>query len=61
MKELVSLKSSFAHSVQRVGKAGLKVAGIEHVVKKKKKEKKKRKRRKRRRGRRRTMNVLSVR
>lgn len=38
MKELVSLKSSFAHSVQRVGKAGLKVAGIEHVVKKKKKE-----------------------
>lgn len=27
MKELVSLKSSFAHSVQRLGKAGLKLAG----------------------------------
>lgn len=27
MKELVSLKSSFAHSVQRLGKTGLKAAG----------------------------------
>lgn len=27
MKELVSFKSSFAHSVQRLGKTGLKIAG----------------------------------